>query len=203
MRLPNQRKALVRALSALLLCLTATAALAETPRIDGWILEPGVDVPGYAVTGPVRTNLNVDTIALVCEEGGSSRILQLKLYLSDAGRLMPKGASEAALKRYPGIEIVIDERIFPARLYFADDYVLVADTDRERIPTVSEVLLDAMARGVSMTVRFDLVEEWRGQPATFDSEVVVNLQAGRGGQAVNAVRRCAVPAGDNIALAFD
>ena len=58
----------------LLLCLTVGGALATTPRLDGWVLEPDVDTPGYAATQPVSTNLNIDTIVLVCEEGASSRM---------------------------------------------------------------------------------------------------------------------------------
>jgi hypothetical protein len=183
---------LLGALAMLLLFFLASRALAETPRIDGWMLEPGVDVPSYAVTEPASTDLNIATVLLVCEEGASSRIVQLKLYLSDEGPLLPKGSAESELKRYPGIEVVIDERIYPAQLYFSDDYVLVADVERERFPVLSELLLEAMAKGRTMTLRFDLVA---GRQA-FDSELVVNLQAGKGGQAVNAVRRCAAPTDD-------
>jgi len=179
---------------AILLFVLASRALAEAPRIDGWMLEPGVDVPSYAVTEPASTNLNIDTVLLMCEEGASSRIVQLKLYLSDAGPLLPKGFDESALKHHPGIEVVIDERIYPARLYFSDDYVLVADAERERFLVVSEFLLDAMAKGRSMILRFDLIA---GRQA-FDSELVVNLQAGKGGRAVNAVRRCAAPTDDRL-----
>jgi hypothetical protein len=183
---------LLGALAMLLLFFLASRALAETPRIDGWMLEPGVDLPSYAVTEPASTDLNIATVLLVCEEGASSRIVQLKLYLSDEGPLLPKGSAESGLKRYPGIEVVIDERIYPAQLYFSDDYVLVADVERERFPVLSELLLEAMAKGRTMTLRFDLVT---GRQA-FDSELVVNLQAGKGGQAVNAVRRCAAPTDD-------
>jgi hypothetical protein len=183
---------LLGALAMLLLFFLASRALAETPRIDGWMLEPGVGVPSYAVTEPTSTDLNIATVLLVCEEGASSRIVQLKLYLSDEGPLLPKGSVESELKRYPGIEVVIDERIYPAQLYFSDDYVLVADVERERFPVLSELLLEAMAKGRTMTLRFDLVT---GRQA-FDSELVVNLQAGKGGQAVNAVRRCAAPTDD-------
>jgi hypothetical protein len=192
--------------AAALLCLLAGWSLAETPRLDGWVVEPGVELPSYAVTEPSRTNLNIDTIVLVCEEGASSRIVQLKLYLSDEGPLLPNGISPSALKASPSAEIVIDGRSFPTRLYFAEDFVLVADAERERFPVLSESLLDAMAGGGSMTLRFDLVAERHGEPPVFESEAVVNLQAGRGGQAVNAVRRCAAPADDStvgIALAHN
>jgi hypothetical protein len=182
--------------AVLLVCLIVSRSLGHTPRLDGWVVEPGVDVPSYAVTEPVSTNLNIDTVVLMCEEGASSRIVQLQLYLSDGGPLAPRGVAESALKRYPRAEVVIDQRVFPVRLYFADDYVLVADAERERFPMLSEFLLDAMASGDTMTLRFDLVGERRGQPEAFDSEAVINLQAGKGGRAVNAVRRCAAPTDD-------
>ena len=41
-----------------------------------------------------------------------------------------------------------------------------------------------------MVLRFDLLAERAGQPAAFDGEAVIALQAGRGGEAVSAVRRC-------------
>jgi hypothetical protein len=45
--------------------------------------------------------------------------------------------------------------------------------------------------GKTMVLRFDLVAERAGQPRAFDGEVVIALQAGAGGAAVAAVRRCA------------
>jgi hypothetical protein len=51
-----------------------------------------------------------------------------------------------------------------------------------------ERLIDAMAAGKTMVLRFDFLAERAGQPAAFDGEAVIELQAGRGGAAV-------VPAG--------
>ena len=178
-------------LTALVLCLIGSAARGETPKLDGWVLEQGVDIPSYAVTEPASTNLNIDTIALVCEEADSGRIAQLQLYLADEAPLSPKGVPLARLKSHPRVEIVIDQRVFPMQLLFADDYVLVADTQRDRYPMLSNDLLSAMATGGTMTLRFDLVAENPGQPAAFDGEALVYLQAGKGGAAVNAIRRCA------------
>jgi len=178
-------------LAILVLCLIGTAARGEIPRLDGWVLEQGVDVPSYAVTEPASTNLNIDTIALVCEEAGNGRIAQLQLYLADDAPLSPKGVPPARLKPHPKAEVVIDRRVFSVQLLFADDYVLVADTQRDRYSTLSNDLLSAMATGGTMTLRFDLVAENAGQPAAFDGEALVYLQAGRGGAAVNAIRRCA------------
>jgi hypothetical protein len=197
-RVESKRLVLAAALAVFLLCLLVSWALAETPRLEGWTLEPGVDAPSYAVTEPVSSNLNIDTVALLCEEGASSRIVQLQLYLSDAGPLAPKGVAASALKPNPRVEVVIDRRAFAANLYFADDYALVADSERERYPMLSESLLEAMAHGRTMTLRFDLVAKAAGKAPAFDSEAVIDLLAGRGGQAVNAVRRCATPAADRF-----
>jgi hypothetical protein len=41
-----------------------------------------------------------------------------------------------------------------------------------------------------MVLRFDLFAERAGQSATFDGEAVIALQAGAGGAAVSALRRC-------------
>jgi hypothetical protein len=48
-----------------------------------------------------------------------------------------------------------------------------------------------MTTGRIMVLRFDLLAERAGQPAAFDGEAVIELQAGRDGAAVSAVRRCA------------
>jgi len=178
-------------LTVLVLCLMGRAAHGEIPKLDGWVLEQGVDVLSYAVTEPASTNLNIDTIALVCEEADNGRIAQLQLYLADEAPLSPKGVPAARLKSHPRAEVVIDRRIFPVQLLFADDYVLVADSQRDRYPMLSNDLLSAMATGGTMTLRFDLVAENPGQPAAFDGEALIYLQAGRGGAAVNAIRRCA------------
>ena len=177
-------------LTVLVLCLIGTAARGEIQKLDGWVLEQGVDVPSYAVTEPASTNLNIDTIALVCEEADNGRIAQLQLYLADEAPLSPKGVPPARLKSHPRAEIVIDRRVFAMQLLFADNYVLVADSQRDRHPMLSNDVLAAMATGAIMTLRFDLVAENAGQPASFDGEAVVYLQSGKGGAAVNAIRHC-------------
>jgi hypothetical protein len=42
-----------------------------------------------------------------------------------------------------------------------------------------------------MVLRFDLLAERAGQPATFDGEVMIDLQSHSGGATVSTVRRCA------------
>ena len=106
--------------------LLTSAAIVALPGLalaaPGWELENGVEAPSYAVAEPSATDLNIDTVVLACEQGG----LQLQLYLTDAGPLAPKG--QATLKDDPAVDIVIDGVSYAAKLYFADDYVLVADS---------------------------------------------------------------------------
>jgi hypothetical protein len=176
------------AIAAACLVLGSAAAAAGDSRIRGWISEPGVDPPSYAVTEPTAGNLNVDTVLLLCTELGRQRSLELDLYLTDDGPLLPQGAAPRDLKDDPRVEIAIDGGTFPARLMFADDYVVVADSQIGQLPSLSNRLLDAMERGERMTLRFDLLAEPTG-PARFDSEIVVDLVAGR--SAIAGVRRCA------------
>lgn len=175
-----------------LACLALLPSLAMADAA-GWELEGGVQEPSYAVTSPAKTNLNVDSVALVCEQAGEGRGLQLQLYLTDDGPLAPVGSPPSALKDAARAEIVIDGRTFAAGIFFADAHVVLADEVKERVPVLSTRLLDAMERGKTMALRFDLVSERAGEPATFDGEAMVDLQAGAGRAAIAAVRRCADP----------
>jgi hypothetical protein len=113
------------------------------------------------------------------------------MYLSTDAPLSPNGIAPRQLKNDPRAEAVIDGRVFPVQLLFSDAYVLLVDDEEEMFPLLSERLLDAMQTGKKMILRFDLVAEPVGQPASFDGEVVIDLKAGVGGAAVSAVRRCA------------
>ena len=172
-------------LAAMLACLGAVPAFAD------WKLERDVDPPGYAVVEPESSNLNIDSVVLACEEAGDSRVLQLQIYLSTEGPLSPIGAVPQPFKDDPRAEIAIDGRVFPVGLLFADNYAVLADETEHMFPRLSESLLDAMATGRIMVLRFDLLAERAGQPAAFDGEAVVALRDGEGGAAVSAVRRCA------------
>ncbi|MBS0524088.1 MAG: hypothetical protein JSS04_10675 [Proteobacteria bacterium] len=184
----------------LMVLASATAATSDG-HFRGWITEPGVEPPSYAVTEPTDSNLNVDVVVLLCTELAGRRSLELDLYLTDEGRLAPRGADPQALKDDPRVELAIDGRVFPAQLLFADDYAVVADsTDSTQgqalqVPTLSSGLLDAMQRGEKMTMRFDLLDRPAGEPARFDSELVVDLASGR--SAIAAVRRCAQHGGQH------
>src|SRR5689334_19542097 len=140
--------------------LLTSFALLSLPGVSlaatGWELEKGVEAPSYAVAEPASTDLNIDTVVLVCEQGADRRGLQLQLYLTDDGPLAPK--RPAVLKDDPGVDIVIDGMSHPAKLYFADDHVLVADAADGAIPMLSAALVDALEAGQRMELRFDLIQ---------------------------------------------
>ena len=156
----------------------------------GWELERDVETPSYAVTEPASTNLNIDSVVLSCEQGPSRRGLQLRLYLSGAGPLAPLGSGKD-LKDDPTVDLIIDGLSHSAQLLFADDFVVVADTADGAMPLLSDALLDVLQAGRRMEMRFLLVKVTDGQGPAFDGIAVVELQAGPGGAAVAAVRRCA------------
>ena len=188
-----------------LACFIASGAFADVVagKLQGWQLEQGVDNPSYAMIEPTRTNLNIDTVVLVCEGTDDNRVLQLQLYLSDEGPLHPKGAGPKRLKAEPRAEILIDGRRFRADILFADEYVVLADGQQGLFPLLSDTVLDAMQTGKTMVLRFDLIAERPGQAAAFDGEAVVDLQSGAGAAAISAVRRCAEPVSERpVGTAF-
>lgn len=180
-------------------CLTLNGAAATSPdgRGHAWRTEPGVSPPSYAVTEPVESEVNVDTVVLVCSETASGRRLELDLHLAGPGPLSPNGVDPQRLKERPSIEIMIDGKSFRAELLFADDHVVVADASDRRWPILSAHLLDAMQSGRSMMLRFDLLEDEREGAPRVDSSLLIDLQAGK--SAIAAVRRCASP--DAVAMA--
>ena len=163
----------------------------------GWDVEKGVETPSYAVGEPASTNMNVDAIVLSCEQGLGGTGLQLRLYLAGSGPLAPKGVG--VLKDHPSLEFAIDGLRYAAHLAFADEFVIVSDRTDGMTPLLSETLIAALQHGRRMEMRFDLIQEAAGQAPRFDSSVVVDLQAGRGGSAVAAVRRCAGQPGQQVA----
>ena len=180
-------------LFTILICLGSHAVAGTTDILSpivGWELERDVAKPSYAVTEPASTNLNIDSVVLSCEQGPSRRGLQLRLYLSGAGPLAPLGAGKD-LKDDPTVDLIIDRLSHPAQLLFADDFVVVADSADGAMPLLSDALLDALQAGRRMELRFQLAKVAHGQAPAFDGIAVVDLQAGPGGAAVAAVRRCA------------
>lgn len=174
---------------AFMLLISNSGAALDNP--GAWMTEPGVAPPGYAVTVPLETDVNVDIVVLTCVQSASGTTLELDLYLTGIEPLMPDGANPALLKDMASVEIDIDGRVFPADLLFTDGYVLVVDAFDRDIPQLSSALLNAMQSGSRMVMRFDLLEEGAGQAARFDGVLVIDLAAGQG--AVKEVRRCALP----------
>ncbi len=166
--------------------------------VRGWDLEANVRNPSYAVAEPTSTDLNIDAVVLSCEQGPDRRGLQLRLYLSGSGPLAPKGRA-AALKDDPRVELVVAGASQSADLLFADDFVVVADTADGTMPLLSDSVLDKLQAGRRLELRFDLVQEPRGQAPSFDGSAVVDLEAGSGGRAVAVVRRCAGEATEQVA----
>lgn len=191
----------VAGLALALAGLWAAPSLAGTAgEVEGWSQERGVDPPSYAVVVPQRTDLNIDSVVLACEEAEHHRrVLQLQVYLSTDGPLSPAGVAPERLKDDPRIEIDIDGRSFPAGLLFADDYVVIADETEQMFPRLSQHLLDALEDGKAMVLRFDLVAERAGHAPAFDGEAVIALDGAAGRKAVAAVRRCASAAGYSAA----
>ena len=186
------------------LCFTPVLA-GDLETDAGWTLEQRVDRPSYAMIEPRTRNLNLDVVVLACEQAEDRRVLQLQLYLTNDGPLMPDGVNAGRVKADPRAEIVIDDHVFPVGLLFAEDHVVLSDQTEAMFPRLSIRLLDALEQGTTMRLRVDLVAEPAGEPAAFDGEAVVDLQAGPAearGKAVAAVRRCATdPAPQNVALA--
>ena len=169
------------------------SALAQSPAMRGWELEWGVETPSYAVIDPESTNLNIDSVVLACEEGSNRIGLQMQLYLSTAGPLTPDAVHQ--LKDEPRVEIIVDGASFPVGLFFSDDYAVLADTVDTHVPLRSDTVINAMQVGRVMVLRFDLLVEGSGEPAVLDGSAVFDLQAGAGGGALAAGRRCAGPLG--------
>lgn len=172
--------------------------MAASGERTGWRLEPGTTKPGYASVEPASTNLNIDTVVLVCSAGRQGRVLQLQLYQTEEGLLAPTYAPATPPKDDPRAELVIDGKRFPVALLFSENYAVVADDQDGPFPKMSNRLLKAMETGKSMKLRVDLLAERAGPPA-FDAEAVVDLQSRGKAEALGAMRRCASNAGKQTA----
>jgi hypothetical protein len=189
--IPRPFGVFVAALAALC-TLSAQPAVAEVrepaQQPAGWVLEQDVATPSYALAEPASSEVNIDTLVLSCEQGPSRRGLQLRLYLTGDGPLAPKSGA-GNLKDDPALQLVIDGVSRPVQLLFADDFVVLADSADGALPLLSNGLVDSLQAGRQLELRFDLVNAPAGQAPAF-SKAVVDLQAGAGGKAVAALRRC-------------
>lgn len=184
-------------LGGLLVVLALAGPVGAGVPVGGWELEKDVDMPTYAFAEPSRADVNIDTVVLSCEQGPERHGLQLRIYLSGPG---PLAALSAGMpKDDPRVEVAIDGVSHEARLLFADDFIIVADSADGDMPLLSDGLVRALQRGRQLELRFDLLQEQTGQTPAFDGTAVVELQAGRGGPAVATLKRCAGDRGQHLA----
>ncbi|GEP55296.1 hypothetical protein [Reyranella soli] len=176
-------------------CLSGTEVRAETAGTErvAWKLEQNSTPARYAVVEPTRTNLDVASVVLACENASDRNVLQLQLYPTNEGPLLPKGANPPQLKTAPRAEVEIDGKIFPASLLFGDDHAVLADGEVGGFAGLSEPLVDAMAKGKTMTLRLDLLAEPPGTKASFDGAAVIELRANGGRAAIGAMQQCVSP----------
>jgi hypothetical protein len=180
-------------------CVSGTAARAEPPHeklVVAWKLDPNSSPARYAEVEPTQTNLNVASLVPACENTQDLEVLQLQLYLTNEGTLLPKGTDASQLKAAPRAEVEIDARIFPVSLLFGDDHAVLADGEVGGFAGVSELLIDAMAKGKTMILRFDLLAEPPGTKAAFDGAAVVDLRTDGGSEAIGEMQQCVSPMGN-------
>ena len=164
------------------------AGLASAASESGWTLVRQDETPRvYAITKSMRTNLNLAAVVLACEQIERRNSVQLQLYPSNQEPILPAGASPEDMKDEPRTELAIDEKVFAVQVAFGGDYALVMDGVDGDLPVLSTKLLEALEAGRSLRLRFDLVREAAGQPASFDGEVEIDLRAGEGAGALATV----------------
>lgn len=170
----------------------AAAVASAHDRIDQtkWQIEQGVDAPSYAAIEPMATDVNIDTVVLGCEQTARGAVLQLQLYLSDAGRLAPIGVPASDLADEPRAGISIDGHNYSMTVMFAEDHVVLADELDGGLPRLSARLIDAMRAGETMVLRFKLLASRRDSYAGFDSGATVDLEEAGARQTLDALRHC-------------
>jgi hypothetical protein len=172
------------------LAATMAASLASAASESGWTLVRQDETPRvYAITKSMRTNLNLVAVVLACERIERRNNIQLQLYPSNQEPILPAGASPEDMKDEPRAELAIDDTTYAVQVAFGGDYALVMDGVDGDLPMLSAKLLEALEAGKTLRLRFDLVREAASQPASFDGEVEIDLQAGEGTGALATVRR--------------
>ncbi|OFW99795.1 MAG: hypothetical protein A3D94_13895 [Alphaproteobacteria bacterium RIFCSPHIGHO2_12_FULL_66_14] len=174
---------------AFLLWAVLIAGAADPPDDRaGWTLREGGGRTLYAVSAPTSTTVNVTAIVLACEVTAGERTLQLQLYVDGERPLLPVGARREQLKDDPRLRLEIDGVAYPAKLYFAGDFAVIADRTDGALPALSPGLAERLERGARLMLRFDLLTEKAGG-SDFDGAATVELKAGDAGKAIAAVRR--------------
>lgn len=154
----------------------------------GWTLREGEGQTLYAVSAPTSTTVNVTALVLACEVVSGVRTLQLQLYVDGERPLLPVGARREQLKDDPQLRLEIDGVAYPAKLFFAGDFAVIADRTDGVLPALSPGLAERFERGARLMLRFDLLTEKAGG-SDFDGAATVELKAGDAGKAIAAVRR--------------
>lgn len=166
--------------------LVLSAGVASAASEPGWnLFRQDRASPRDAVTRALRTNLNVGAVVLACERG----VVQLQLHPSTEGPLLPTGVPREQMKDDPRADLTIDGRTFPVAIAFSDEHAVIGDRQEHRLAALSPGLLDALEAGRTLQLRLDLVHETAGEPAPFDGDIRVDLQAGEGSAALAGVRR--------------
>lgn len=154
----------------------------------GWTLREGEGQTLYAVSAPTSTTVNVTALVLACEVVSGVRTLQLQLYVDGERPLLPVGARREQLKDEPQLRLEIDGVTYPAKLYFAGDFAVIADRTDGALPALSPGLAERLERGARLMLRFDLLTEKMGG-SEFDGAAAVELKVGDAGKSIAAVRR--------------
>jgi hypothetical protein len=154
----------------------------------GWTLREGEGQTLYAVSAPTSTTVNVTALVLACEVVSGVSTLQLQLYVDGERPLLPVGARREQLKDDPQLRLEIDGVAYPAKLFFAGDFAVIADRTDGVLPALSPGLAERFERGARLMLRFDLLTEKAGG-SDFDGAATVELKAGDAGKAIAAVRR--------------
>lgn len=177
------------------------AVASDAQDRKGWQLESGVDRPTYATISPTAADIDIVTIMLTCNDVGSLQALQLELYPSGTLPLIPAGATASDLRDDPHLQLLVDDRVYPVSMFFADDHIVVSDTMIGRAPAVSRNLMGALANGRVMKLRFQLLHEHSdGRTRPYDAEADVDLQAGGGGAVLGEFQGCHPDAGDRLSI---
>ncbi len=180
-------------LAALSCFLPVQASAGDTSYAPGagWQLERDVDSPTYAFLEPTISDLDIDVMVLSCEQTERKVGLQLRLYPSEPGPL--RSSQSASVDLDPDIVIEIDGRRHAAQLLFADDFVVVADATAGTVPVLSASLVASLQRGRHFAIKLHSIDASPSSIPTPTLQITANLQAGIGGAAIAALRRCGAP----------
>lgn len=158
------------------------------PGGPAWSLTAGDGQNLYAVATPAAATLNLKAVVVSCEIAGGLRTLNLQLYPTTQGPLLPNGASREQIKDEPRVRLEVDGAVVPADIYFAGEFAVVANQVGGGRPVITPALAAALEKGKEMILRFDLLRDQPGAPP-FDAFAVVTLNSANGAASIAAVRR--------------